>query len=178
MLTDSGQSQDAGSPTRDSRSKPRKPASRTFLDPVSREPISDRITSMHVASSWSAGAPSSATVLEVPIFCPKSSAPRRAKDRKTSSLRCAGHTVESATCHEVFGGALAPNISGAAGYLMGGYFAETGALAKESDSSWGGDSSWNNGRGFSFDASRSSSVYGRSSAVQPQSLKVLLLIKS
>ena len=72
-----------------------------------------------------------------------------------------------------------PNITGTAGMLIGGDIGpKTGAFGTESKTSWGGDSSWNNGRNFNFDASRSSSVYGRSSAVQPQSLSVLLLIKS
>lgn len=70
-----------------------------------------------------------------------------------------------------------PNITGTAGILMGGDCPKTGAFAKESESPWGGDSSWNNGRFFSFDASRSSSVYGRSSSVQPASLRALVLIK-
>ena len=70
-----------------------------------------------------------------------------------------------------------PNITGSAGYTVrltsasGAFDYGSGGSANQ----WG-SGEWGAVNPFTFDASRSSSIYGRSNTVQPQSIKVLYYI--
>lgn len=70
-----------------------------------------------------------------------------------------------------------PNITGAVpNFWCGGPTSANGAFALAgSGSTYGGGSS--SGKGFNFDASRSSAIYGKSATVQPNSQTVHLCIK-
>lgn len=63
-----------------------------------------------------------------------------------------------------------PNITGTLGASWGSDASDTGAFHHEGNdpnSNMGGDSKWNNSSWASFDASRSNSIYGNSTTVQP-----------
>ena len=73
-----------------------------------------------------------------------------------------------------------PNISGEFGYQRGDgdeYTAESGAFRLKSFGSGATGISVIDGKGWTFDASRSSGRYGDSSTVQPASIRSLPLIK-
>lgn len=63
-----------------------------------------------------------------------------------------------------------PNITGTVASSWSNDTNTTGAFknkGKDTSENWGGDSGWHNGRWSDFDASRSSSIYGNSTTVQP-----------
>jgi len=75
-----------------------------------------------------------------------------------------------------------PNITGSFGYLrlwtghsyeVSGVFYDNGITKNHDDGN-----NWNTGRGVGFDASRCSSIYGKSNTVQPPSVTVRYFIKA
>ena len=68
-----------------------------------------------------------------------------------------------------------PNITGSFSAIFPYYASQTGAFGFSSDGNGG---AYNSNQGYStyFDASRSSSIYGNSTTVQPQTIKVLYYI--
>jgi len=70
-----------------------------------------------------------------------------------------------------------PNITGTISGIGGGGYGASGVFTSSASSSQGwGDSKGNNRFSFSFDASRSSSIYGNSTTVQPPALCVNVFI--